>query len=1052
MSIAELSVRRPVTMTMAYVLVIVIACVFIPQLGTALFPSTTMPFLMVSTTYTGVGPEEIDDTVTTVIVNQLKGISGLDSITSTSQTGSSRIQLEFGYDIDLDDAYDDVSSALSRITSQLPDNCGTPSIRRFDSSSMPIMRLGVSGELALDELKTLSEDTIQPLLERVDGVASVDIRGGANREIHIDVIHNRMEAYGISLQSVSSALAARNIQLSSGDITQNGMDYEIITSEYFQSLDDIRQTVISKSDNGVIRVDDVANVYEAFSDTGRNVYINGVQGLYISISNESDSNASTVSKGVKSAIEEINESLPNGVKLYILSDDTTMIDSTMGEVYSSAFIGAFLAILIIFMFLRNIKCAFIIGLSIPICILITLMCMSIMDLTCNMMTMAGLILGMGMVVDSSIVILENIYLHREKGEKPAIASILGSRNMLNAIVASTLTTLCVFIPLLIYKNDLGMIGQMFEEMVITVVISLIASLVVAVTLVPALCGSILNIQTRVQKPLKNPILKKIDDAMENGIIKLQNAYGKALEFSLKNKFLILSLVGMLLAWSVIQITSMGMDLAPSSNADDQVSITVTLPIGTNKDVVSDYLFDFQEIIEKECEGAYETIIIDSGTSNSGSIQINLPELSEQTMSPTDIKAKLKPYFNKWSNVTLSFSAGRGPNSGSKAIDVEVISDDSDAAEKVVENIKTILETSVPQVTDVSTDIEDGSPRYRIVINTEAAAAAGVSVNTIASEIKTAVNGTTATTYHTNGSELDVIVSIIDEDLVTTSDIGALSIKTDNGRMSLDSFITYEEGKSPQKIQRENSKRINHVQAALADGYTTTEVQKIVEETLTSKLVLPDSVSIEYGGDSRDINSFSGSFVIVILLAIFLVFAVMAAQFESLVDPFIIFLSIPLLAIGVIGVYKITGQMFSMYSIVGVVALVGIVVNNGIVLVDYTNQLVDKKTEVNKACIEAGKNRLKPILMSTLTTVLGMVPMAFFPGEGAESMQPICITIVGGLCSGAFMTLFVSPIMYSILNKRREKRFNNPNALINQLEELDKAEGKVKDTLPESSIV
>ena len=228
---------------------------------------------------------------------------------------------------------------------------------------------------------------------------------------------------------------------------------------------------------------------------------------------------------------------------------------------------------------------------------------------------------------------------------------------LNAIVASTLTTLCVFIPLLIYKNDLGMIGQMFEEMVITVVISLIASLVVAVTLVPALCGSILNIQTRVQKPLKNPILKKIDDAMENGIIKLQNAYGKALEFSLKNKFLILSLVGMLLAWSVIQITSMGMDLAPSSNADDQVSITVTLPIGTNKDVVSDYLFDFQEIIEKECEGAYETIIIDSGTSNSGSIQINLPELSEQTMSPTDIKAKLKPYFNKWSNVTLSFSAG-----------------------------------------------------------------------------------------------------------------------------------------------------------------------------------------------------------------------------------------------------------------------------------------------------------------------------------------------------------------------------------------------------------
>lgn len=662
--------------------------------------------------------------------------------------------------------------------------------------------------------------------------------------------------------------------------------------------------------------------------------------------------------------------------------------------------------------------------------------MSIMGLTCNMMTMAGLILGMGMVVDSSIVILENIYLHRNAGEKPAVAAILGSKTMINAIVASTLTTLCVFIPLLIYKAKLEMIGQMFQEMVITVVISLVASLFVAITLVPALCGSILQINTRTQKPLKNPLLKKLDEFMEGIIVGLENGYAKALGFCLKNKFLILTLVCSMLVLSVIKFTGMGFNLSPPSSSDDQVNITVTLPIGTNKDVVLERLFEFQDIITKECEGAYKSIILNSGTSNSGSIQINLLELDKQTLNPTEIKAKIQPYFKQWSDATVAFSSGRGPGGSSSAINVVLSSDDDTATAEVSEQLVTLLQEKVPQLVDVTSDIENGSPRYTMSINKESAFAAGVTVSSIASEIVTAVSGSTATTFYQDGNEIDIVVTINENDLQSTSDISALSINTNNGRMTLDNFITIKEGKSPQKIQRENGERINHVTAGLVTGATATDVQKIVEQVISENIVLPDSVSLSYQGDARDISNFGGSFIIVILLAIFLVFAVMAAQFESLVDPFIIFMSIPLLAIGVVFVYVVTGQQLSMYSIVGIVALVGIVVNNGIVLVDYTNQLVDKKTPVHEACIEAGRNRLRPILMSTLTTVFGMIPMAFFPGEGAESMQPICITIVGGLSSGAFMTLFVTPIMYEIFNKRREKRFNDPMALINQLAELD----------------
>ena len=1035
MSISELSVRRPVTIVMIYVLITVVAFVFIPQLGIALFPKTTFPILSVSATYSGVGPEEIDENVTQVILDKVKGISGVEKITSTAREGSTYVILQFGYDTDLDEALDDVEQALSGISNKLPDDCSTPSVRKFDMSSMPIMRLSVDGNIDLGTLNTLAEDTVTPLLQRIEGVAQVEAQGGSAKRVKVDVIHNRLEAYGLSLSTISSALAARNIQLSAGSITVDGMDYEIMTSENFSTLDEIRNTVITTINGVPIKVDDVANVYEEYNESGRKVYINGQRGLYINVTNESDSDASTVAKAIRKALPEINEALPKGVSVKVVSDDTTMISSTMKEVYKSAITGALLAMAIIFLFLRNFKCSIIIGLSMPISILITLMCMAIMDLTVNMMTMAGLILGMGMVVDSSIVILENIYNYREKGEKPAVAAILGSKNMINAIVASTLTTLCVFIPMLIYKTKLEMIGQMFQEMVITVVISLIASLFVAVTLVPALCGSITPINTRAQKPIKNKVLKKIDDAFNTALKGMENGYAKSLDFCLHNKTLTICLVVSMLILSVTNFSKMGFNLSPRSDSDDQVSVTVTLPVGTNKDVVLEKLFDFQEIVEEQCEGAYETIILNSGTSNSGTIQINLPELSKQTMSPNDIKAKLTPFLQSWADCTIEFSAGRGPSS-SKPIDVTVTSEDDALLETVSDEIMNILSEKVPELEDLSNDLTNGSPRYTMHIDKEAAFAAGVTVSAIAKELVTAVSGSTATSFYRDGDEIKVIVTIQDSDLLSTSDILALSIATSSGRMTLDNFIDIRYGNAPQKIQREDGERINHIKSKIVSGSTTTEVQALVEKALNENLVLPDGVHISYNGDARDISKFGNAFIFVILLAIFLVFAVMAAQFESLIDPFIIFFSIPLLAIGVVFVYRVTGQQLTMYSIVGIVALVGIVVNNGIVLVDYTNQLVDKKMPVMQACIEAGRNRLRPILMSTLTTVFGMVPMAFFPGEGAESMQPICITIVGGLCSGAFMTLFITPVMYYIFNKRREKRFDNPMALINQLAEYD----------------
>lgn len=1041
MNISELSVRRPVTITMLYVLACVIAAVFIPRLGIALYPSTERPILTVSTSYPNVGPEEIDTNVTDVITSRLNRISGLKSIISTSRNGRSHIRLEFGYDTDLDQAKDDVTAALSNISNRLPEECGTPSIFQFNIDSRPIMQLAVEGDLPVDELKTLAEDIVQPLLERVDGVATTEVSGGVAREIIVDLSRNRLEAFGLTAQSIRSALAARNMQVSSGTITHNEMDYEIVTSEYYQSLEDIRTTVIATKDGSAIRLDDVAEVYE--DTTERSVYINGSPGLYISVSNESGSNAASVAKGVHGMMAIVNEQLPAGVVLRVLSDDTTLIDATLSQVYSSAVEGAILAMLIIFIFLRSIKSSIIIGFSIPISFMLTLMVMSFLGLTVNLMTMSGLILGLGMTVDSSIVILENIQLRRQNGQKSAIAAILGSRNMMTAIFASTATTLCVFVPMLIYEAQLEMFGQMFRDMIITVCVSLVASFVVAVTLVPALCGSILRLNTRTQKPLRNPLLKRIDGWFEAVQQKIEDVYGGMLEFCLNNRFLVLSLVAVMLAVSALQFGSMGMNLAPTSSADDMVQVNLSLPVGTNNDVVRRYLFDFQEIVMRELDGAYETLVLNSGNSNSGSLRINLPDLEDQTMSAADVKSALTPYLNQWSDVTISFSAGRGFGGSSSGIDVKVLSTDAVAAQQVMDEIVELLEDNVPMLKDITTDTEDGSPRFQISIDTAAAAQAGVSVSSITQVLQTAITGTTATVFHGAGDEMDIVVQLREVDIQSPSDLGALTVAGSSGLMTLDNFITFIEGRSPRTIREEDGERVNHVTAGLVEGAVATEVQQVVERLVRDNIVLPDSVDLEFAGEAQDIESFGKVFLVVIALAVFLVFTVMAAQFESMMDPLIVFLSIPLVLIGVVGIYKITGQILSLYAYVGIVSLVGIVVNNGIVLVDFTNQLVREKMPVRRACVIAGRNRLRPILMTTLTTVLGMVPMAFFPGKGAESMQPMCLTLVGGLMTGAFMTLFVSPVLYSLFNKRREKRFDDPDSLMNQMAELDEMEGRKK---------
>jgi HAE1 family hydrophobic/amphiphilic exporter-1 len=1034
MNITELSVKRPVTILILTALLTGLAAFMVPDLAVDLYPSVSPPYISVSTSFSGAGPLEVEESVTRLLEKQLSNVTGLISLNSTSSEGNSRISMEFDYSTDLDDATNDVRDSLERVSRSLPDDAGSPAIFKFNLANRAIMTLIVQGEETPDKLKTLAEETVQPLLERLEGVSSADVRGGNTKIIKVDVSQSRLEAYNLTLSQISSALSARNIQSGAGSVSKDGLEYTLRVDEKFRVLEDIRRTVIATLNSNettssinrsrVVRLEDIADVYEANQDVSSIVYVNGSPSISLSIQNESGSNVVQVADTIMEALPAINQELPEGISLSILYDNTTMIRNTLGQVYKAALQGAILAMLVLFFFLRNIKSTLIIGLSIPIALLITMMGMYFFDLTLNMISLTGLILGLGMIVDNSIVILENIYHYRERGAKLEPSAILGSREMVTAIIASTMTTLCVFIPLIIWKDNLEMMGQMFEDMIFTVVLSLIISLVTALTLVPALSSHYLKLDSRVQKPLKNRVLILLDSKLEKFLVGIEKGYRRALVFALGNKALILTLVLIIMVISFQLFGTLGMNLQPRPRTDDNVRISLTMPVGTSLERTELFIQEMRQIVEDEVEG-YENLILNIGSSRNGgnsytgSIEITLPPVGQQIDTPSDIQNKIRPYLNQFPEATFAFSAGRWMQTSS-AVDIEIYSNDLDLASRTALEIRDLLKENIPQVEDPISSMEDGGPEYRILIDTDRASALGLDSSTVASTIKNLVDGQTPTTYWKSGTEMDVLVQLNSENRSSLSDLESQYIRGASGqRISLTNVARLVETIGPKSINRENETRVLHVTAGLAEGVAVTTIQPLVENLLETAYIVPEGVRISYGGEAKEIERFSSPLMIIIIVAVIMVFAVMASLFESLVDPLIIFFSIPLLLIGVVLVYKITGEAFSIISAVGIVVLAGIVVNNGIVLVDYTNLLRHRGAEVTEAVLNAGQSRLRPILMTSLTTILGMVPMGFFPGEGTEFIRPLGQTIVGGLAVSTLITLFVTPVMYSLLNSHRK---------------------------------
>ncbi len=1021
MNPSEYSVRRPVTIVVIFSLVIGIAVTLLPNLAVDLYPSIARPIFSIATRFPGAGPADVERNVTEPLERALSSSRGLVNMTSNSQFESSFINLEFAYGTDMDKAVNDAQVLVNRLVNSLPDGVATPIVRRFDMSAMPIMRLVVRGNYPPDQLRIFAEDEIQPSIERIEGVAAAEVTGGTTQLIDVEVSLNRLAAFNLTLNDISTAIRGQSVLSSGGNLRRGTREYQIMTQEELVSIEQIRRLVVKTVNTQVIRLEDVADISQGYNDNAARVQVNGQSGVYIQVTSESGSNQVQVSDSVQAALADINDTLPQGITLDVLSDNTTMIRSTLNQVYMNALQGIILGMIVLFLFLRNIKGTLIIGLAIPISILLTLMSMSVFGFTLNLLTMTGLIMGMGMTTDASIVILENVFNYRERGAKPQVAAILGSREMMRAIVTSTVTTLCVFIPLIIFRNDLKEMGLMFSDLIFTVVISLTISLIVAITLVPSLSGSILKIYTRKQKPLKTKFFKFIDKKLDSFFSGMENKYKSLLAYSLSHRAIILTLVLLVFIFSFMQFSGIGMNMYVRMRTDDNVTINVAMPQGTAIDVTEKILLDIENLIKSEVQD-YRNIILTARRTgnNQGNIQITLPPPAQQTDTPDSIIRKLTPHLSSFPGSRISFRAGRGMGTTS-AIEITVSSRNYDAIIAVAEEIQRIMINFLPEIENPTVNLDEGAPQLQVEIDRDRAAAFGLSITEIASEIRTAFDGYDATTMSSGDRLLDVRVRLRENDRVGMPNLDAISVVSRNGsRVSLSNVAKISEGRAPSSIRRERQERVLRITGDLAPGIAATEFQSHLENTINSNLVPRDDVTVRFLGEAQEIQSSIRQYIFIIVIAIFLVFGIMASQFESFVDPFIIFFSIPLLFIGVIWIYKFTGQAMSMFSVVGIIACVGVVINSGIVLVDYTNTLRARGMPVREACLEAGRRRLRPILMTSFTTILGMAPIAFFPGAGADNIQPIGKTFVGGLTVSTFMTLFVVPIMYSILNSRHDK--------------------------------
>lgn len=1011
-----LCIKKPVTTVMVTLMVFIAGIVSYFHLDQALMPDMDLPIAVVATTYVGASPEEIEELISKPLEESMGTIANVDTITSYSAMNMSMVLLQFVDGTDIDMAAVDMRDKLDQIKSSLPDDAGEPTVIKMDINAMPI-DIGVKAEnLDLNELNELLEDNVVNRLERIEGVASVDLSGGITREIRITVDPVKLAGYGLTTSALSGVLAAENMNLPSGDLTQGNTTVAVRTIGEFTSLQEIQDLPISTASGAVIHLSDVAKVEQVEADRNSFTYINGTKGILISVDKQSTANLVEVSNALKEEIAELQQDYPE-LDIELLTDTSEYIELSLSNITETALLSAAIAFFVLLLFLRNAITSAIIAVSIPTSIMATFALMYVTGINMNMISMGGVAIGIGMLVDNSVVVLDSIYQYYERGYSAAESAEVGAKEVSMAIIASTLTTVAVFIPMALIG---GTAGAMMKNLSFTIVYALTASIVVALTFVPMACALLLRRETKLFAWKNNKLLSFLE-RWAAAVDALSDRYERVLKWALHHRKKTVLTVLVVFLLSLCSVPLAGMDFMASMD-EGVVSVTVELPNGTDLDTTEEttleVLYRLQEIPEADVIYANVGSGMMSAGTNSASVTVNLVDKSERKRSADEVSAAIEEMLADIPGAEISASSSDAAMGSLASADVtmNVFGYDSDMLMDVEKELVARLST-VDGLSDVEGSTGETVPEATVKIDRGRASQYGITTAAVAGALNTAISGSTATQYKLDGTEIDVVIRYDTNAVNYLTDLRNLTVTSAYGTqvpLSDIASVTMEE--SATTIMRKNQKNYITI-SANAENMSTSEAQRLVEQEM-AKLELPDGCSYEFGGMMEMMNDTFHSLLTAMVVAVLLVYMIMASQFESLRYPFIVMFSMPLAITGAIIGLLITGNTITMPAMMGFVMLVGMVVNNGIVLVDYTNQLMERGMNCYDALTTAGPRRLRPILMTTLTTVLGMVPMALATSEGSEMMQALAIAVIFGLTLSTVITLIFIPVLYMWMNEKR----------------------------------
>ncbi|KMQ50026.1 acriflavin resistance protein [Chitinispirillum alkaliphilum] len=1022
-----LPVRRPILTIVIYLVVLVTGLFSLSRLPIDLMPEITLPTITVVTGYSNAGPREVEQLVTRPIEGALAGIQGIEEIVSTSSEGSSTVRVSFVWGTDLDEAVNDMRDRIDRILGRLPAEAERPFIRKFDLSAFPVMILGVVSDMDLLRVRQIVEDQVQYRLERVNGVASVDLRGGTRREIQVALSSSALEAFGVSSDMVVNALRQENRNVPAGSVEQGSREVIVRTLAEYENIDDVRNTIITVRNGAVVRVADVAEVRDGFEESTSVIRINGVPGVQLAVSKQSGTNTVAVAKGVHRELERINRDIPE-IELLPIMDTSEYVERSIQAVAYSLMLGGIIAILVLLLFMRNISTTLIIATAIPICIIATFALVYYSGLTLNMMTFGGLALGIGMLLDNAIVVLDNIYHKRENGEESFDSAVRGGAEVWSAVTASTLTTLAVFFPVMFIR---GMSGVMFQSLALVVAFSLACSLLVALTLVPMLSSKFMSTSDLSQskiKPLSGMFL-----VSKRSLLWVESKYRIIINWALAHRFTVVLTVAVLLVLSVLLIPYVGMELMPSAD-ESEVRVNVTMETGTRLEVTAQTVREIEKIIESEVPEAQFMLSRTGGgrggwggsNSNTANLRVALVPRGERRRSTTQIADQLRGSLTGIPGAIIRVREGQGlfilrvGQGGGESISLEVRGHDLQTGQGLAQQLAVIAE-GIDGITDAEVSREAGRPEYRVRIDRPKAADLGLSAAQIGTAVQTAMGGSRATQIRVDGFEYDVRVRLAEDERRDLEKMSRMTILNNAGvPVSLQSVSEIERGTGPVQVERRDRERVvsvmlNHTGRDL--GSVANDLRLAIRD-----IELPEGFSVLIRGDYEEQQRAYRELMTAILIAVLLVFLVMAGQFESFKDPFIVLFSIPVALTGIVAVMILTGTPFSVQAFIGCIILTGIVVNNAIVLVDTVNRYrrVDGM-ELFEALRSAGQRRLRPILMTTLTTAMGLFPLSLGLGEGGEAQAPMARVVIGGLLASTVITLVLIPVVYSFVEERRSAK-------------------------------